>query len=71
MADKQAKLDELAERYSDGNQDFLDGITVEYADWWFNVSHSNTEPLLRINVEAKTPALMEEKRDELLSVIRE
>jgi phosphomannomutase len=71
VADKQAKLDELAERYSDGNQDFLDGITVEYADWWFNVRPSNTEPLLRLNVEAKTPALMEEKRDELLSVIRE
>jgi len=70
VADKQAKLDELAERYSDGKQDFLDGITVEYPDWWFNVRPSNTEPLLRLNVEAKTQSLLEEKRDELLSIIR-
>ncbi len=70
VADKQAKLDELAERYSDGKQDFLDGITVEYRDWWFNVRPSNTEPLLRLNVEARKPRLLEEKRDELLSVIR-
>ena len=50
--------------------DHLDGITVEFHDWWFNVRASNTEPLLRLNVEADTTALMEEKRDEVLNLIR-
>ncbi|MHB8780399.1 MAG: phosphohexomutase domain-containing protein, partial [Candidatus Geothermincolia bacterium] len=70
VADKQAKIDELSERYAAGKQDFTDGITVEFEDWWFNVRPSNTEPLLRLNLEAATPELMESKRDELLSVIR-
>ena len=48
----------------------LDGVSVEFADWWFNVRCSNTEPLVRLNLEAKTKALMEEKRDEILAVIR-
>lgn len=70
VSDKQGKIDELADRYSDGAIDLLDGITVEYDDWWFNVRPSNTEPLLRLNVEAKGHKLMEEKRDELLRLIR-
>ena len=48
----------------------LDGVSVDYPDWHFNVRGSNTEPLLRLNLEAKTPELMERKRDEVLSVIR-
>lgn len=48
----------------------LDGISVEYSNWWFNVRSSNTEPLLRLIVEAKDKETMEEKRDELLKIIR-
>ena len=64
------KLEEIAQKYSDGKVDHLDGVTVEYEDWWFNVRPSNTEPLLRLNVEAKTKEVMQEKRDELLEIIR-
>jgi len=48
----------------------LDGISVEYPDWHFNVRPSNTEPLLRLNLEAQTAALMEQKRDDVLALIR-
>jgi phosphomannomutase len=65
-----AKLREIAARYSDGRQYELDGISVEYPDWHFNVRPSNTEPLLRLNLEAKTQALMESKRDEVVALIR-
>ena len=50
--------------------DHLDGLTVSHADWWFNVRASNTEPLLRLNLEATTPEQMAEKRDEVLALIR-
>jgi phosphomannomutase len=60
----------VAERFKDGEQDHLDGLTVNYKDWWFNVRPSNTEPLLRLNVEGDTRALMEKGRDEVLAVIR-
>ena len=66
-----AKLSALKSRYRDGVLDELDGITIAYPTWWFNVRPSNTEPLLRLNLEADNRALMEQKRDELLSVIRE
>ena len=65
------KLNQIAERYADGSQYKLDGISVEYPDWHFNVRASNTEPLLRLNLEAKTQAMMEQKRDEVLAVIRQ
>lgn len=68
--DKEAVITKLKDRYSDGNQFELDGISVEYDNWWFNVRASNTEPLLRLIVEAKDKTTMEEKRDELLSLIR-
>ena len=55
--------------YADGRLLELDGVSVEYKDWWFNVRCSNTEPLVRLNLEAKTQALMENKRDELLAKI--
>jgi phosphomannomutase len=63
-------LKTLRDRYSDGNMYELDGLSVEYKNWWFNVRLSNTEPLLRLNIEAKTEAEMISKRDELLNIIR-
>jgi phosphomannomutase len=68
--DQQGTLERLAATYGDGTQDRTDGLTIEYTDWWFNCRASNTEPLLRLNLEARTQALMQEKRDEVLSVIR-
>ena len=66
----EGKLKELKEKYSDGKIEELDKLTVEYDEWRFNVRPSNTEPLLRLNLEAKSQKLMEEKRDEVLKVIR-
>ena len=65
------KIDTLADRYSDGHVYRLDGVSVEYEDWHFNVRQSNTEPLIRLNLEATTQTEMEMKRDELLRIIRE
>jgi phosphomannomutase len=66
-----AKLDEISARYRDGRQSMLDGISVEYDDWHFNVRPSNTEPLIRLNLEATSQSLMERKRDEVIALIRE
>ncbi len=69
--DQGAKMEELAERYSDGEVSRLDGVSVDYADWHFNVRPSNTEPLLRLNLESLISAAdMEERRDEVLGLIR-
>ena len=68
--DPQTILSEIRQKYADGRRFELDGVSVEYADWWFNVRCSNTEPLVRLNLEAKTRPLMEAKRDELLAIIR-
>jgi phosphomannomutase len=69
--DQQAKMDELADRYPDGQISRLDGVSVDYDDWHFNVRPSNTEPLLRLNLESLvSPEHMEEKRDEVLALIR-
>ncbi len=65
-----AKLDLIARRYADASQYTLDGLSIEYADWHFNVRPSNTEPLLRLNLEAATPEMMAAKRDEILALIR-
>jgi len=65
VEDKQAKMDELARRYSDGQIDNFDGVTVRYKQWWFNCRPSNTEPLLRLNVEAGTRELLTEKLSEI------
>jgi phosphomannomutase len=65
-----AKLEEIGARYADGQQYKLDGISVEYPDWHFNVRPSNTEPLLRLNLEANSPDLMARKRDEVIALIR-
>jgi phosphomannomutase len=65
-----AKLTAIAAKYGDGHQYSLDGLSVEYPDWHFNVRPSNTEPLLRLNLEAQTEALMKKKRDEVIALIR-
>ncbi|HUF48860.1 MAG TPA: phosphomannomutase/phosphoglucomutase [Vicinamibacterales bacterium] len=65
-----ARLAELAERYRDGHTYTLDGFSVEFPDWHFNVRASNTEPMLRLNLEALTPELMAARRDEVLGIIR-
>jgi phosphomannomutase len=70
VADAQEKIKEIKEKYSDGKQNDMDGILVEYPDWWFNVRPSNTEPVVRLILEAKTEELMEEKRGEVLGMIR-
>jgi phosphomannomutase len=70
MAAVPAKLEAIALHYATGHQYTLDGISVEYPDWHFNVRPSNTEPLLRLNLEAKTETLMADKRDEVLGLIR-
>lgn len=57
--------------YVEGKQDRTDGLTVEFDDWWFNCRASNTEPLLRLNLEARSEDLMVAKRDEVLGLIRE
>jgi phosphomannomutase len=68
--DQAAKIEEIAKAYADGREDRTDGLTVEFEDWWFNVRPSNTEPLLRLNVEARTDELLEAKTAELLELIR-
>jgi phosphomannomutase len=71
VAEVAAKLAELEQRFgADGAVSHLDGLSVEAADWHFNVRPSNTEPLLRLNLEARSQELMERKRDEVLAVIR-
>ncbi len=69
VADKQAKMEELARRYSDGQIDYLDGVTIGFKDWWCNCRPSNTEPLLRLNVEVKTKELLDEKLQEISGLL--
>jgi len=77
VPDKDAAIAGLKERFADGRQDELDGITVEFgglADpdwWWFNVRASNTEPLLRLNLEARRPETRDRRRDELVQLLGE
>jgi phosphomannomutase len=70
VADAPSKMRELAERYGDGQVEYLDGISVTYPGWHFNVRASNTEPLLRLNLEAPSREEMEQRRDEILGIIR-
>ncbi len=70
VKDSQSKIEEVARAFSDGEADRLDGLTVQYKDWWFNVRPSNTEPLLRLNVEADNKVLLEEKVGSLIDIIR-
>jgi len=70
MLEVPKKLAAIETRYKDGRIEKVDGVSVEYPEWHFNVRPSNTEPLLRLNLEAKSPALMAQRRDELLALIR-
>jgi phosphomannomutase len=71
VADPVGKMEEIAAHYSDARQDRLDGISIDYEDWHFNVRSSNTEPLLRLCLESLiSPADMERRRDEVLALIR-
>ena len=75
VEDKAGSIARLESEYSDGRQDSLDGITVEYGElgarewWWFNVRPSNTEPLLRMNVEASSARLRDQKKAELVELL--
>jgi phosphomannomutase len=68
--DPTERIEAIAAAFDAGRQDRLDGLTVEFDDWWCNVRASNTEPLLRLNVEARTPELLEAKTAEVLALIR-
>jgi phosphomannomutase len=73
--DKDGTIKALVAKYKDGRQDMLDGITVEFGDlsspdwWWFNVRASNTEPLLRLNLEARNAATRDARRAELVAML--
>ncbi len=71
--DVQGKVKAIEEHFGKHalSVDHLDGVTIDYGDWWFNVRPSNTEPLLRLNIEAKTRLLVEQKREEVVRFIRE
>jgi len=69
VADPKAKIAEIKKQYSDGKISEMDGLSVEYPDWRFILRPSNTEPLLRLNVEAKSKELMEQKRDKVVALI--
>ena len=69
VEDKDGAIKQLAEKYARGEIDYLDGITVDLGDWWFNVRASNTEPLLRLNLEAKTQDEMEAKIAEVQQIL--
>jgi phosphomannomutase len=68
--DPLATIEGIAAAFPEGRQDRLDGLTVEFGDWWCNVRPSNTEPLLRLNLEARTKELLEAQTQELLALIR-
>jgi phosphomannomutase len=70
VADPASRLQALKERFHDGIIETLDGVSVTYPDWHFNVRASNTEPLVRLNLEALSQATMEQRRDEVLAIIR-
>jgi phosphomannomutase len=71
VADKDAKIAELAGKFADAGIDYLDGITVSYKRWWFNVRKSNTEPVLRLNLEAETARLRDEMAEKVKKLLSE
>ncbi|HDH11963.1 MAG TPA: hypothetical protein ENG83_07175 [Nitrospirae bacterium] len=68
---KEAIFAALEAKYKDAGKDHLDGLRVEYSEWWFNLRASNTEPVIRLNLEADNKQIMEEKRNEILKIIME
>lgn len=71
IEEKDARLRDLTELYKKQTIDYLDGITIDLGEWWFNVRKSNTESLLRLNAEAATPQLLQEKLGELKKILGE
>ncbi len=69
VEDKEAKMDQIVEKFSDADIDRLDGVTCQYKDWWCNVRPSNTEPLLRLNLEARTEAMLKKKLTIIKSIL--
>jgi phosphomannomutase len=69
VEDKQGMIQKISEIFSDARQSTIDGITIEYPNWWFNVRPSNTEPLLRLNLEADTRELLQEKKEQLFNIL--
>jgi phosphomannomutase len=70
VGDPPAVIEQVAKAYADRDQDRLDGLTVDSGDWWFNLRPSNTEPLLRLNVEAADSAACDAHTEEVLALIR-
>jgi len=70
VANARAVMEKILKHYKDMEPDLIDGVTIDFGDWWFNVRPSNTEPLLRLNVEAVSAELLEEKTSEVLKLIR-
>ena len=70
-ADQNAILEKVKQKYADGKQDYLDGVTVEYDNWWFNLRPSNTEPVIKLTIEAATEELLQEKQKELSDFIHD
>ena len=70
VEDPAGRIQAVEESYSNGKVEHVDGVSVSYEDWHFNVRASNTEPLFRLNLEGRSRQLMEEKTDEVLGVIR-
>lgn len=70
VRDQHGTIERIAAAFADGRQDRTDGLTVEFGDWWFNVRPSNTEPLLRLNVEARSEELLGERTAAVLELIR-
>jgi phosphomannomutase len=71
VENKEATLKELAHKFGEGRIDDLDGTTIQFKDWWFNARPSNTEPFLRLNVEAKSDELLSEKLAEIKAIVGE
>jgi phosphomannomutase len=71
VEDKDAKIRELAEMYKKAQIDYLDGVTIDLGDWWFNVRKSNTEPLLRLNLETDSKEKLDQKLAELKKILGE
>jgi phosphomannomutase len=69
VADKEAKMKEIAEKFSDAEVDWLDGVTCQYETWWCNVRPSNTEPLVRLNLEGRNETTMKEKLKLVMSIL--
>ncbi len=71
IEDKEARIRDIADKYRKAKVDYLDGITVDFGDWWFNIRKSNTEPLLRLNMECRDQAMLGEKLAELKGLLGE